>query len=194
MVLFIIIPIIFLDNYRKNVIWIGFSIIILFFCLLKALIKFLILLKNILKISKTISKNSINSRIIDEEEQLLNQNQIYLNRIMRLEERIRVLNRIRTSLINSDSYPALNNELELFDNELIKKRKNGLKQEDIDKIFEFIYEKKKNENICSICIEDFQTGDLIKVLPCKHNFHTNCVNLWLLKNNSCPNCKRKIIF
>lgn len=52
---------------------------------------------------------------------------------------------------------------------------------------------------CSICLEEFQEGDIAIQLPCKdkpHFFHkqtesnTCCgVIQWLLKNNSCPVCR-----
>lgn len=52
---------------------------------------------------------------------------------------------------------------------------------------------------CSICLEEFQEGDIAIQLPCKdkpHLFHkqtesNTCCGVipWLLKNNSCPVCR-----
>ncbi|CAN6482141.1 unnamed protein product [Victoria cruziana] len=35
---------------------------------------------------------------------------------------------------------------------------------------------------CGVCLEGFERGDRCRLLPlCKHIFHANCVDLWLLK-------------
>lgn len=42
---------------------------------------------------------------------------------------------------------------------------------------------------CSICLSDFAAGDLLRRLPCKHcQFHTVCIDAWLLRNKRCPLC------
>ena len=48
---------------------------------------------------------------------------------------------------------------------------------------------KKN---CVICMEDFKNGDKTTNLPCLHMFHTNCIQSWLKKQNTCPICKFKL--
>lgn len=46
---------------------------------------------------------------------------------------------------------------------------------------------------CVICIEDFVEGDKVRVLPCKHSYHTHCIDPWLTENRRvCPICKRKV--
>jgi len=40
---------------------------------------------------------------------------------------------------------------------------------------------------CSICTEDFEQGQDIRVLPCNHKFHPDCVDPWLLNvSGTCP--------
>ena len=46
---------------------------------------------------------------------------------------------------------------------------------------------------CAICVEDFQNGERVKELPCKHIFHPTCVDEWLNNHSSlCPLCKANI--
>jgi len=45
---------------------------------------------------------------------------------------------------------------------------------------------------CSICLEDFKSGDKRKILPCFHGFHQGCVDKWLRQNGACPICKFRI--
>jgi hypothetical protein len=40
---------------------------------------------------------------------------------------------------------------------------------------------------CSICTEDFERGQDLRVLPCDHKFHPECVDPWLLNvSGTCP--------
>ncbi|RCI16378.1 hypothetical protein L249_2454, partial [Ophiocordyceps polyrhachis-furcata BCC 54312] len=40
---------------------------------------------------------------------------------------------------------------------------------------------------CSICTEDFCVGEDVRVLPCNHQFHPNCVDPWLVNvSGTCP--------
>ncbi|XP_013109197.2 E3 ubiquitin-protein ligase Godzilla isoform X1 [Stomoxys calcitrans] len=55
----------------------------------------------------------------------------------------------------------------------------------------------KNSNIaydtCVICIETFAEGDKLRVLPCKHPYHSDCIDVWLTENKrECPICKRRV--
>ncbi|KAI2478625.1 RING-finger-containing ubiquitin ligase [Pyrenophora tritici-repentis] len=43
---------------------------------------------------------------------------------------------------------------------------------------------------CSICTEDFERGQDLRVLPCDHKFHPECVDPWLLNvSGTCPLCR-----
>ena len=56
------------------------------------------------------------------------------------------------------------------------------------------YKKEKySENFqCIICMEEFKEKEKIKLLPCGHIFHPNCIKEWLMKQKSCPFCKSEI--
>lgn len=45
---------------------------------------------------------------------------------------------------------------------------------------------------CTVCIDDVGLGDEVVVLPCKHWFHDECVELWLKEHNACPICRASV--
>ncbi|PQE09857.1 ring finger domain protein [Rutstroemia sp. NJR-2017a BBW] len=46
---------------------------------------------------------------------------------------------------------------------------------------------------CSICTEDFTTGEDVRVLPCKHKYHPACIDPWLLNvSGTCPLCRHDL--
>jgi hypothetical protein len=48
----------------------------------------------------------------------------------------------------------------------------------------------ENAPSCSICTEDFTLGSDVRVLPCNHRFHPECVDPWLLNvSGTCPLCR-----
>lgn len=49
--------------------------------------------------------------------------------------------------------------------------------------------------MCSICIDEFEDGETIRVLPkCKHGFHFDCIKPWLTERQSCcPLCKTNVL-
>jgi hypothetical protein len=49
--------------------------------------------------------------------------------------------------------------------------------------------------VCSICIEEFQHGEMVRLLPrCGHAFHTDCILPWLTERQEyCPFCKTAVL-
>ncbi|KAB5521694.1 hypothetical protein DKX38_026013 [Salix brachista] len=46
---------------------------------------------------------------------------------------------------------------------------------------------------CAICLQDFKDGDSMRKLPyCGHCFHMSCLDKWLTRNGSCPNCRNYV--
>lgn len=46
---------------------------------------------------------------------------------------------------------------------------------------------------CSICMEPYVLNEEVKVLPCKHMFHIECVRKWLCcEKTSCPTCREDV--
>ncbi|XP_023655198.1 RING finger protein 150-like [Paramormyrops kingsleyae] len=46
---------------------------------------------------------------------------------------------------------------------------------------------------CAVCIEGYKQNDVVRILPCRHVFHKNCVDPWLQDHRTCPMCKMNIL-
>lgn len=52
---------------------------------------------------------------------------------------------------------------------------------------------KYTREVCAICLEDYKDGEILKSLPCQHEFHLGCVESWLKKGGLfCPVCKHDV--
>ncbi|XP_019394817.1 PREDICTED: RING finger protein 215 [Crocodylus porosus] len=46
---------------------------------------------------------------------------------------------------------------------------------------------------CAVCLDQFHKNQCLRVLPCSHEFHRDCVDPWLLLQQTCPLCKHNIL-
>ena len=42
---------------------------------------------------------------------------------------------------------------------------------------------------CPICLDEWSEGDVAAEMPCKHRFHSKCVEEWLGRQATCPLCR-----
>ncbi|KAJ4957485.1 hypothetical protein NE237_024596 [Protea cynaroides] len=50
------------------------------------------------------------------------------------------------------------------------------------------------ETDCSVCLNEFQEDDRIRLLPkCSHAFHLTCIDTWLRAHSNCPLCRANIV-
>ncbi|KAJ2356195.1 hypothetical protein IWW50_001018 [Coemansia erecta] len=46
---------------------------------------------------------------------------------------------------------------------------------------------------CPICLEEFEAGEHLRELPCRHRYHLMCIDTWLVSRSTCcPYCKLDI--
>lgn len=70
----------------------------------------------------------------------------------------------------------------------------GCSQEELDRLPVYTVESEWNghsdNSKCLICLSDFAKGDVVRILPCLHQFHqAECVDPWLRRKMLCPVCK-----
>ncbi|XP_052206179.1 E3 ubiquitin-protein ligase SDIR1 isoform X2 [Diospyros lotus] len=49
-----------------------------------------------------------------------------------------------------------------------------------------------DELTCSVCLEQVTVGELVRSLPCLHQFHATCIDPWLRQQGTCPVCKFRV--
>ena len=45
---------------------------------------------------------------------------------------------------------------------------------------------------CAVCRCEYDDEDIVRILPCRHAEHAECLDQWLLRNRSCPLCQRDV--
>ncbi|PQP94434.1 E3 ubiquitin ligase BIG BROTHER-related [Prunus yedoensis var. nudiflora] len=45
---------------------------------------------------------------------------------------------------------------------------------------------------CVICRLDYEAGENLTILSCKHSYHSECINNWLTINKVCPVCSAEV--
>lgn len=70
----------------------------------------------------------------------------------------------------------------------------GLDQSLINRLPKFPFTNSSASSQCSICLEEFVSGDQLRALTCLHRFHVVCIDHWLGKKPQCPVCNHVVEF
>lgn len=75
--------------------------------------------------------------------------------------------------------------------------RNGIAESDLNKLKSVTFCQHLNidseHQSCIICSEDYIDGEILTELLCKHYFHKNCSDKWLVINKSCPICRAQVV-
>ena len=95
----------------------------------------------------------------------------------------------------------MNNNENNIENNRVNNNENNIENNKeilIKKILEicntdiFNSNKYKIDEVCSICLSNFENNDNIIILPCLHFFHDECIMDWLKKQTVCPLDKQNL--
>ncbi|KAM1707620.1 hypothetical protein ACFX13_000756 [Malus domestica] len=52
---------------------------------------------------------------------------------------------------------------------------------------------KEDEDVCPICLEEYETENPRFITKCKHHYHLSCILEWMERSDACPICDQEVI-
>ncbi|KAI3718533.1 hypothetical protein L6452_19407 [Arctium lappa] len=80
--------------------------------------------------------------------------------------------------------------------EVVGTESRGLSADSIASLRSVVYKTQNSHNgsseTCVICRLDYEDGDNLILLSCKHSYHSECITNWLQINKVCPVCSTEV--
>ena len=74
--------------------------------------------------------------------------------------------------------------------------KKGLLDGEVKKFPTYIYlssdKEAKPEASCIVCMSAFDVGEIVREIPCTHEFHRDCIDKWFKTSIRCPSCNKQL--
>ncbi|XP_076251077.1 uncharacterized protein LOC143190573 [Rhynchophorus ferrugineus] len=87
--------------------------------------------------------------------------------------------RLEAALDLSDAYPNLQ-----------RTTSKGLTEAQIEQLTTSLYDSGcPAGQVCVVCMYEFAGQELLRILPCKHMYHAECVDQWFQTKGNCPLCR-----
>uniref|UniRef100_A0A8D0L022 RING-type domain-containing protein n=1 Tax=Strix occidentalis caurina TaxID=311401 RepID=A0A8D0L022_STROC len=100
----------------------------------------------------------------------------------------------RTNVSHQAQGPLITGSIALLNlaERLGEAKPRGLTKADIEQLPSYRFNpsnRQSEQTLCVVCMCDFEARQLLRVLPCNHEFHAKCVDKWLKANRTCPICR-----
>ncbi|CAH1373406.1 hypothetical protein MTP99_014807 [Tenebrio molitor] len=99
----------------------------------------------------------------------------------------------QTDLSSSDTTETENYEALLnLAEQLGEAKPRGLGKLEIESLLSYKFNAdthQGDQTSCVVCMCDFEARQVLRVLPCSHEFHAKCIDKWLRSNRTCPICR-----
>ena len=50
----------------------------------------------------------------------------------------------------------------------------------------------RDHKVCCICLQEYDFNSMVRLTPCKHCIHAECLDKWCLKTLNCPMCRASL--
>jgi len=70
----------------------------------------------------------------------------------------------------------------------------GLTKMQIEEIVERVFMPGRTRaEECHVCMDQFKLGEKYKELKCRHEYHSKCIDQWLVREKRCPVCSKDAV-